>query len=103
MPAKERRAILLAQLVNPDAGRGFDWLVPEAVNSAKFIHYEQSADFSLFVFDDRSVLVLLSTGFVYSVASGNPHSLVKISEWLASHNIVSTITGAQPAASHLFN
>lgn len=102
VPAQERRAIKLTHSVDPEAGRGFDWLMPEAANSAKFIHHEQSADFTLFVFDDRSVLVLLSTGYVYSVASGNPDSVQKISAWLASHNIVLRPDEAPDDASHKF-
>lgn len=97
LPPIMRRAILLAQAVNPGEGRGIDWLVPEATSTAKFIHHEQAADFTVFVFDDRSVLVVLRTGFFYAVASGNAESVSKLSAWLASHNIVTPAPGMQPA------
>ncbi|MCU9527475.1 hypothetical protein [Pseudomonas mosselii] len=85
LPPMERRAILLAQAVNPGEGRGFDWLVPESTNTAKFIHHEHVSDFTVFVFDDRSVLVVLGTGFFYAVANGDSLSVATISDWLTSH------------------
>ncbi len=102
VPGEERRAIQLTNAVNPDAGRGFDWLVPEAASTAKIIHHEQSADFMLFAFDDRSLLVLLQTGFVFSVASCNADSLGKVKAWLKSHNIASGAPGG-PAANQPFD
>lgn len=95
VPGEERRAIQLTNSVNPDAGRGFDWLVPEAASTAKIIHHEQSADFMMFAFEDRSLLVLLQTGYVYSVASCNADSLGKVQVWLKTHDIVS---GTQPGS-----
>jgi len=100
VPPLMRRAILLAQAVIPGAGRGLDWLVTESTRTAKFIHHEQAADFLLFVFDDRSVLVVLSTGFFYAVASGNAESVEKLSAWLASHKIVTLSPCMQLASSH---
>ncbi|WP_439126206.1 MAG: hypothetical protein ACNJA3_27960 (plasmid) [Pseudomonas rhizophila] len=101
--AEERRAIQLTNSVNPEAGRGFDWLVPEAASTAKIIHHEQSADFLMFAFDDRSLLVLLQTGFVYSVASCNADSLGKVEAWLKTHSIASGAPAGLAAANQPFD
>jgi hypothetical protein len=103
VPGEERRAIQLTNSVNPEAGRGFDWLVPEAASSAKIIHHEQSADFMVFAFDDRSLLVLLQSGFVYSVASCNADCLSKVQAWLKSHDIVSSPQAGPAAANQTFD
>lgn len=100
---QDRRAILLANQVNPSSGRGFDWLVMQAASVAKFIHLEQSADFTLFVFEDRSVLVLLSSGHVFSVANGAVDSLQKVARWLASHSIVPAPPSLPAAANQPFD
>jgi len=103
VPGEDRRAIKLTNSVNPEAGRGFDWLVPEAASTAKIIHHEDSAEFMVFAFDDRSVLVLLQTGFVFSVASGTTASLGKIKAWLESHNIAHGPFSGPSAANQPFD
>jgi hypothetical protein len=103
VPGEERRAIQLTNSVNPEAGRGFDWLLPEAAGTAKMIHHEESAEFMVFAFDDRSVLVLLQTGFVFSVASGNSVSLGKIKAWLEGHNIVHGPSSGPTATNQSFD
>lgn len=103
VPSEERRAIQLTNSINPEAGRGFDWLLPEAARTAKIIHHEKSADFMMFGFNDRSLLVLLQTGFVFSVANCNVQSLGKVEAWLKSHDIVSGTWAGLAAANQPFD
>lgn len=85
VPPMMRRAILLAKAVNPGAGRGFDWLVSESTHTAKYIHHEHASDFTVYVFDDRSILAVLGTGFFYAIANGDTLSVATLSDWLTSH------------------
>lgn len=88
VPVKDRIAVKLAEAVNPDGGQGFDWLFQEAATTAKYIHHEEQASFTCFIFRDRSVLVLLQSGHLYAVGNGSAESLAKIRVWLGSHAIV---------------
>lgn len=88
VPVKDRKAVKLAEAVKPADGQGFDWLFQEAATTAKYIHREEQASFTCFIFRDRSVLVLLQSGHLYAAGNGSPESLAKILAWLGSHEIV---------------
>ncbi|MBJ2214051.1 MULTISPECIES: hypothetical protein [Pseudomonas] len=87
IPPAERQSILITGQVNPEEGRGFDWLVPEAHSKAKFIHAEGGGGFACFIFDDRSILILLQSGHVYALPSATDSNIKKIEAWLLSHHI----------------
>lgn len=87
IPPAERQSILITGQVNPEEGRGFDWLVPEAHSKAKFIHAEGGGGFACFIFDDRSILILLQSGHVYALPSATDNNIKKIEAWLLSHHI----------------
>lgn len=83
----ERFALSLCRQLDPDSGLGFDWILAQAQNKAKYIHLEQSADFAVFIFLDRSILVLLQSGYTFAVPSGTPSNIMAIENWLLTHGI----------------
>lgn len=88
VPVKDRRAVKLAEAVNPAGGQGFDWLFQEAATTAKYINREEQASFTCFILRARSILVLLQSGHLYAAGNGSAESLAKIHAWLESHEIV---------------
>ena len=95
----DRQALRLAGRVSPQNGYGFDWLVAEAVPRSKHVYLHSDADFMGFVFIDRSVLVLIQSGYLYAVASAGEINLRKIDDWFLSHGIQLGIVGQPVLAS----
>lgn len=89
VPPADRTAIVLAQKVTPEpySEFGFDWLLKEAMSKAKFTKLEVEAEMGVFVFPDRSVLVLLQSGPVYAVPSATQSNIDKISAWLLGQGV----------------
>ena len=95
----DRQALRLAGRVSPQNGYGFDWLVAEAVPRSKHVYLHSDADFMGFVFIDRSVLVLIQSGYLYAVPSAGEINLRKIDDWFLSHGIQLAIVGQPVLAS----
>lgn len=95
----DRKALQFAARVSPQNGFGFDWLVAEAAPKAKHVYLHSDADFIGFVFLDRSVLVLLQSGYLYAVPSAVDVSLRKIEGWFLSHGIQLATLGKPALAS----
>jgi len=95
----DREALRLAGQVSPQNGYGFDWLVAEAVPKSKHVYLHSETDFIGFVFIDRSVLVLLQSGYLYAVPSAGETNLCKIDDWFRSHGIQLANVGQPTLAS----
>lgn len=94
VPPAERTAIQLAKQVTPEpySEFGFDWLLREGMAKAKYTKLEVKAEMGVFVFPDRSVLVLLQSGPVYAVPSATPSNIEKINRWLLDQGVAEPLT-----------
>lgn len=95
----ERLSLGLAAQVAPLEGRGFDWLLEQAMSCAKHVYLQPAGDFAGFVFIDRSVLILLQSGYLYAVPSAVTSNLSKIDAWLTTHGVDLTSLGRPAFAS----
>jgi len=89
IPVRERLAIRLAEQVTPEPGSAhdLDWLVGKALGEARYVHMEPEAGIIIFSFADRSILCVLSTGYMFGVTDGTQQNAQKVISWLEQQGL----------------
>lgn len=86
----DRFALVLARLVprEPESPLGFDWVLLQSVEKAKYTHIVPEADMAIFSFPDCSVLVLFESGLLFAAPDSSPQNAACIVAWIESKGVV---------------
>lgn len=87
IPPGDRAAIALSRQVGAGTDKGFEWLIAECNQQARFTRIETDYELLIFTFGDRSVLAVLKGTEQVAIPDGSAPSLVHLQHWLLSFGI----------------